>query len=352
MVSKRNEKYDFYKGLLILGVVWGHTITALRLGVDGSSFLSRFFRTYDMPMFAFISGYFLNKTILRHAFSKNILNKIGTVLFPVLLWNVIYSVINSVIFSTDISFSFSRFWFLWAIFIVSIMAIIIEKVFSFNRTCKVIAYAVITIAIHTVIDLPQNAAFLFVPCVFGMKYDTIKNKLFCGIKQENIKTLKIVTVVIFALMQVFWDVEYNVWNTGNNIFAFSTPLVTSLRIIYRTAIGIVGTMAMRAVFDVLYNLKSPGLKKALVCAGRNTLEIYILQTMLVESLGVMAVRLVIKMLGFNIFAVNLFLLDYVFAFVISGLSVAVSYYIQKWLKLIPKAGKYVYGIPLGRRGGK
>ena len=62
MISKRNAKYDFYRGLLMLGVVWGHTITALRYGIGGSSGLLHFFRTYDMPMFAFISGYFLNKS--------------------------------------------------------------------------------------------------------------------------------------------------------------------------------------------------------------------------------------------------------------------------------------------------
>lgn len=349
MVSKRNDKYDFYRGLLMLGVVWGHTITALRFGVGGSSALLHFFRTYDMPMFALISGYFLNKTIKKHKFSNNVLNKIGMILFPILLWNVIFSLINTVVFSAGISFSFSRFWFLWGIFIVSIMVLVIERLFKFSKALKAIVYAVVTIAIHTFINLPHNAAFLFVPCVFGMYYDSIREKLLCNAKENSIKIIKVMIVALFAVMQIFWDKSYNVWNTGNNIFAFSTPIITSLRILYRMSIGIVGCIAMKSVFEFLYNLKCTKLKTALCNAGKNTLEIYIIQSFLVETLGVMAVAFVTKILGFNVFTVNMFLLDYVFAFVISAVSVAVSYYIQKWFKLIPKVGTYLFGIPLGRK---
>ncbi len=349
MGSKRNAKYDFYRGLLMLGVVWGHTITALRFGVGGSSAILHFFRTYDMPMFAFISGYFLNKTIKKHGFCSNVLNKIGMILFPILLWNIIYSVINTVVFSAGISLSFSRFWFLWAIFIVSIMVLAIEKLFTFSKALKAIVYAVVTIVIHTFINLPHNVAFLFVPCVFGMYYDSIREKLLCNAKENSVRVIKLVFVVIFAVMQVFWDKSYNVWNTGNNIFAFSTPITTSLRIFYRMSIGIVGCIAMKTVFDLLYSFKCAKLKTALCNAGKNTLEIYIIQSFLVETLGVMAVAFVTKILGFNVFAVNMFLLDYVFAFVISSVSVAVCYYVQKWLKLIPKVGKYLFGIPFGRK---
>ena len=55
----RNAKWDFYKGMLIWGVVIGHMITALKAGGDCYVWLHTFLRTYDMPMFAFISGYFI-----------------------------------------------------------------------------------------------------------------------------------------------------------------------------------------------------------------------------------------------------------------------------------------------------
>lgn len=349
MFSKRNEKYDFYRGLLILGVLWGHTISALRYGVGGSSALLHFFRTYDMPMFAFISGYFLNKTINKHKFSSNLLNKIGMILFPIILWNIIFKVITFDVFHNCITLTFSRFWFLWAIFIVSVMVLLIERLFNFNKVLKSVIYVMVAVAIHTVINLPSNAAFLFVPCVFGMYYDDIKKKVYNAVKQKDIKNIKIFVVVIFVVMQLFWDKNYNVWNTGNNIFAFSTPLITSLRIIFRTVIGIVGSIAMKVVFDFLCDCKFMKFKKAICSIGKNTLEIYIIQSYLVEFLGVMAVAYVTKLLGFNVFTINMFLLDFVFAFVISGVSVGVCYYIQKWLKRIPKVGKYLFGIPLGRK---
>ncbi len=345
MGLKRNAKYDFYRGLLMLGVVWGH----LRFGIEGSSCLLHFFRTYDMPMFAFISGYFLNKTIQKHGFSNNLLNKIGMILLPVMLWNIIFHFLTLNVLYNGILVSFSRFWFLWAIFIVSVMVLIIEKLFSFSKVGKLIAYAVVTVAIHTFINLPHNAAFLFVPCVFGVYYESIKEKILCRAKQNSINTIKIMFVALFVVMQFFWDQSYNVWNTGNNIFAFSTPLTTSLRIFFRMSIGIVGCIAMKTVFDFIYNFKCVKLKTALCNVGKNTLEIYIIQSFLVETLGARAVMFVTNVLGFNVFGVNMFLLDYVFAFVISSVSVFLSYYIQKWLKLIPKIGPYLFGIPLGRK---
>ena len=56
---ERNAKWDFYRGLLIWGVVIGHTITALKSGDSSYVWLHTFLRMYDMPMFAFISGYFI-----------------------------------------------------------------------------------------------------------------------------------------------------------------------------------------------------------------------------------------------------------------------------------------------------
>lgn len=349
MGLKRNEKYDFYRGLLMLGVVWGHTITALRFGLEGTSSLLHFFRTYDMPMFAFISGFFLNKSIQKNKFSTNILKKIGMILIPVLLWNVIFEFITLRILHYGVAFSFSRFWFLWSIFITSIIALIIEKLFNFSRFVKFIVYTTVIIATHTVIDLPFNVPFLLIPCIFGMYYDSMKNKFLCNMSQKNIKIIKGVFIAVFIIMQFFWDKSYNVWNTGNNIFAFSTPLITSLRVFFRTSIGLVGCIAMMTIFNFLYGLLYEKIRKAVCAVGKNTLEIYIIQNYLVEFLGAYAVMYVTNKLGFNIFGINMFLLDYVFAFVISSVSILCSYYVQKWLKLLPGVGSTLFGTPMKRK---
>lgn len=58
ITTNRNEKFDFIKGLLILGVVWGHMITALKCDSDTSFWIHSFMRIYDMPMFASLQDIF------------------------------------------------------------------------------------------------------------------------------------------------------------------------------------------------------------------------------------------------------------------------------------------------------
>lgn len=61
--NARNENVDFVKGLLIWGVIWGHTITALSAGkFDSPVWIHTFFRTYDLPLFMILSGYFFQQS--------------------------------------------------------------------------------------------------------------------------------------------------------------------------------------------------------------------------------------------------------------------------------------------------
>lgn len=54
-MEKRNIKFDFYKGILIFGVIWGHTITALS-GGSGSYLLVNTAFTLKSICFRFIIG--------------------------------------------------------------------------------------------------------------------------------------------------------------------------------------------------------------------------------------------------------------------------------------------------------
>lgn len=60
----RNEDIDFYKGILMWGVIYGHMIKGINVSFNfDSDFLYAFIRIFDMPFFMILSGYFLNKSI-------------------------------------------------------------------------------------------------------------------------------------------------------------------------------------------------------------------------------------------------------------------------------------------------
>ena len=127
----RKDNWDFYKGLLMFSVVFGHTITALVSGANVSIWLYKFLRTFDMPMFAWISGYYLKISCKNYSVTSNLLNKVGTILFPAVLWSGIINLLMRTPF-----FQQGRIWFLWSIFFVSVIIIFVDffrRCFRFDR---------------------------------------------------------------------------------------------------------------------------------------------------------------------------------------------------------------------------
>ena len=89
-MENRNQKVDFYKGLLMWGVIWGHTISALTNGtLNKGIFIHNFFRLYDMPFFMILSGFFLFKSLEKNntcrETAENLLEKLQSILQPRML---------------------------------------------------------------------------------------------------------------------------------------------------------------------------------------------------------------------------------------------------------------------------
>ncbi len=343
-MERRDYRWDFYKGILIFGVILGHTITAFKCGSTVSSWLAVFLRTYDMPMFAFVTGYFLYKSCKRRKAHLNILNKITSILFPIVLWNLIFNLA-----SLNLSFSIGRFWFLWSIFYVSVIIIAVDSLFSFNKIIKFLVLCLIIIAFHTVIKDSHNIGFLFIPCIFGFYFYELKQLLHS--KKINMFYLKVCFFLAFILLYCFWKVDYNVWNTGCNVFAFNTPVKTTLVILYRTVLGLVGCIVMKISFDLIFHLWTRSRHKLLnklsdliIEAGQCTLELYILQTFFVENIGARVLKKIIELLNFNPFVIHINLLNLIIAPLTTVIAVIVMCYLQKYLKKIPCVGGFIFGF--------
>lgn len=75
--SSRKEWPDYLKGILMFGVVWGHLITTFPDGSPNHISIHWIIRTFDMPLFMLLSGYFLSFSIKKHGILTNITNKLG-----------------------------------------------------------------------------------------------------------------------------------------------------------------------------------------------------------------------------------------------------------------------------------
>ncbi len=185
---------------------------------------------------------FLQKSCNKRPFAENLLNKVGTILFPIILWNWILNVATG-----SLSLSIDRLWFLWSIFFVCCIVILIDVIAKKKKWLQTILFGSAVLVFHTVIIDSWNIGFLFFPCVVGYHYNAIQKILKGYI--SNIKLLQIGIVIVFFGCQLFWKVEYNVWNAGCDILI---PNAWT-KILFRSFSGIIGCLAMKTIFDFIYD---------------------------------------------------------------------------------------------------
>ena len=159
MSTDRNDRMDYFKGILMFGVLLGHAITAFKTGQSLDVGIHVFVRTYDMPFFILISGIFMAKSVDKYVPWKNILNKLSSILIPLVFWNVLFylirlavaSVLGSGVFSKDAFMAaLTGRWFLWAALLCFCLMIVICGLFK-------------TMAMRLVASIVISVLFLFVP---------------------------------------------------------------------------------------------------------------------------------------------------------------------------------------------
>jgi len=82
----RDGKLDFFKGLLIWSVVLGHTLNVL---CPTEKSLHMLLRTFDLPMFMYISGFLLRGSLARHHWKQLVVNKVTNIIIPAIVWMLI-----------------------------------------------------------------------------------------------------------------------------------------------------------------------------------------------------------------------------------------------------------------------
>ena len=342
-VKQRDNRFDFYKGVLIFGVVYGHMLTVLKSNAGDDYAIHQFIRTYDMPMFAFISGYFLYISLSRNSLRTNIQNKIVGILYPSLLWEYVPCLLTRRFHIVP-----GSFWFTYSLFFCLLIILFIES-FIKQWMFKLIIYGIVVLLFHTVIVDPYKIGFLLPPCIIGFYYHNLIKKRKEKKRKEDF--LKVIVVFLFCFAQCFWKVDYNVWNTGCCIFNQGTILNQTIRIIFRFSIGILGVFSMMWFFNAVYlyltssNLFNRFIANAFVSIGKVTIELYILQCYFIR-MATRIVKEIVKRLGSNPFTFNENLLVLIIAPIMTAVVLCGLYYFQKGLKRIPFIGRYSFSIPL------
>lgn len=338
--NNRNAEVDFYKGLLMLGVIWGHTITALRAGEGSSAWILTFFRTYDMPFFMLLSGYFLTVSLQKRAWHQVLIRRAGSLLLPLVIWELIIGLCGPLYESLR---NFFSLWFLWSLVGCTCIALGIRAVAGRRRILQLTFEVLAVIAMHCFSWIPFNLGYMLPFFFIGGHLKELRE----AFSQKTVRRFEACATFLFVVMLCFWSGEYNVWNADTYVFADLARLLPIA--LYRGAIGICGCVAMRLLFGMFYKCFPEKVSSFFTKAGKETMLLYILQSILIEKLlGVAIYMLKDAMGGWNPLAVNMRLLAYVLAPAVAVGAMFVLLTCIQALKKIPVLSKLLTGITVGK----
>jgi fucose 4-O-acetylase-like acetyltransferase len=221
----RLNSADIAKGIAIILMVYGHTAQGgvHRRWWDASphvtsviDFLNAFIYSFHMPVFFFVAGLFIERSLARRGPGAFTLEKIKTILYPYLLWGLITGLSNpftAAFRSTSQPFSWRTLawdflsgdasWFLITLFICLIFALLVIKLPNWARMALALAACYLVPTSHTIV---LSAPFQFFPfMVAGMWVG--------GTRMSRIEKLpRLATWAAFALL---FAVQFAIiWLTG------------------------------------------------------------------------------------------------------------------------------------------
>lgn len=322
-IAKRNNKIDFLKGLAIFLVVWGHVIQYDNNG-KFDFFLNPIFifiYTFHMPLFMFISGFLFLYSLSNKRCSEVIIKKIKQLVVPIVAWSTVYYVLTHLLTGKSISIIaliksyISSFWFLFALFVLSLIVTLVHRYFKDN----VFIYVILGILI---LFLPEKfnlvyIKFMYPYFVLGYLLNKYKTNF-----RENINIIGIGCTILFVILLIGWTKDYYIYITGMSLYVDN--ISNKLFIIcYRYLSGLVGSGFIICIICKLY-INNTNIN-ILNRIGKYTLGIYIIQSYIMIVLD----RVIIPNFLVNNFFIYNFIFTPVLATLIIGFCIGISIIIKK-----------------------
>lgn len=336
--GKRIRYWDLLRGIAIILVVWGHTIQFG--GGNAALFANKafiFIYSFHMPLFMLISGFFLAKSVGKRSFVQNVKKKIVHIAVPAVFGGLAFCAVKSgverLLGSDAYPFSMTllldeigNIWFLWTAFMCSV-ALLAADAATRKSGSRLMMPVALTAAFAVFIFLPYASYNIYLFPYFVTGYYIEKEKV------KGLPKLEIFSIVLFPLLlQNFCDRHF-IYTSGVSLLSSDYGAVGQLLIdLFRWLIGFAGCFAM-ILFTRKVDEEFPDHKLCnLICdIGKYTLEIYILERIVVEYLGAKVMWKIVNGMGITVLG-NETVYSYLFTPICSIAFTLLLYYIVKVVK--------------------
>jgi len=245
----------------------------------------RFIYSFHMPFFIFISGYFVSfhKESLISICKKKFIHLI----LPTILWALIIYLCISLPFHlvkhdfssknfllSLLDFMLNGFWFLKVLFILTI-ALSFSKI-TFKSNLLVYFSTIIFIHLIYICRIPHGGGavkflYFFIAGSVFRDYPLLKQKLF----------KKKIFLICFSIFCVLYYINNENILTFYDLFSLNHFNLKAR--LFQISIGLFGIFTFLQILYYLYNISvNSKIVQFLCLVGRKTLELYILQTVVLE----------------------------------------------------------------------
>lgn len=294
---KRIDWIDFLKAFAIFLVVWGHSIHFYFTNLD--SLLYSFIVTFNMPLFAIISGLFFRSDVKGGRFVST---KFRTLILPLIVWSFIVSVGIRGIHEIYLHFTdgynihfkswaegwfmyivFWGWWFLRALFLCFVYAYFSVRIVKRNETLGIVGSILLLylLSLSGIIPNKVQHDFIFLYPFFcvGILIKTFQNYI-----EKFSNKLLVISSITFLICLLFWQGHDDTFYVMNTSMTETVGKITGIHVLYKTllrfTIGVSGSMMFLLLAKSLQRYKIAN--KYILYVGKNTLAIYIVHTVIID----------------------------------------------------------------------
>lgn len=350
-MKERSKVIDLIRGVAIILVLWGHAIQYTSLGMfeclDNTVY--RAIYGCHMALFMSVSGFLFYNSFNKYQF-PSIIKKNLNILRPILIWNSIFFVtrIPDIVKNMGGGYNqiliecMAQLWFLWSVLFCS-MAMTFVLRFTHGHFQRGIGIVFGMVLLAFIPFHRSRNLWMFPYFVGGFLFNQFIVHFQSGEKHcrktRNFKVIGIASIIFYFILLHFFDNRYYVYSSGFSGLTKEIGIISQLFVIlYRWILGFIG---VAAIIIVCYFVGERYDFRLLQVSGKYSLQIYVLQSFILERLFGKAYRTLHDITDVSLPYSNPFLYD-IFTLLIA-LSILLLCLMITWIINKLKMSHFLFG---------
>lgn len=301
--AKRDVFLDFMRGIAIYFVLWRHSIQYLACNdsfLDNLVFKAIY--SFHMPLFMFLSGYTFYWSCKKRKLEYVLSSRLKGIAIPMLVWGIISFVLslrnkipNSLLsIVKSIASNCLEIWFLWAVLVSSVFVAVIYKSGIRMKTLK---YSLMILSMVFIAILPRKNNILFVYPYFIIGFVFSDKNVF---SLDTYRKKEPIFLLIWLCLIPFYKRQHYIYTSGilpcGSEYGFWMQIGIDT---YRYLVGLAGVLATVYIARLLYDrFRERKVTRVMAYAGIHSLDIYVMQRLLLELFIAQTWTNVVKVYGF------------------------------------------------------